>query len=138
MEVVEKGSLWNEEISIDDPLMVVVNEWFTPNRKEWGCTVVASPDKVAIGWLNVDWIVVLSVACENVWEVNDCSSWECKAGVIKAGTGSLDPDVRLCKVETISGLLQEVWIAEDDVKLVLRNVELKKDLFERAGKIIRD
>ena len=138
MEAVEKGCVSSEGISIDDPLMVVVNEWFTPNWKEWGCTVVVSPDKLAIGWLNVDWIVVLSVACDNVWEADDCFDWECKVGVIKVVTGSFDRDVMLCKVEALNGLLQEVWVAEDDVKLVFRNFELKSDRFERAGKVIQD
>ena len=132
MEVVEKDCVWIEGISIDDLLMVVVNDWFTPNWKEWGCTVVASPDKVAIGWLNVDWIVVLSVACDKVWEADDCSDWECKVEVIKIVTGSFDRDVTPCKVEAPSGLLEEVGVAEDD------NVELKSDRFEWAGNVIRD
>ena len=138
MEVVEKGCVWSEGISIDDPLMVVVKDWFTPNRKESGCTVVTSSDNVAIGWLNVDWIVVLPVACDNVWEADDCSDWECKVGVIMVVTGSFDREVTLCKLEPLSGLLLEVWVAEDDVKLVFRNVELYSDRFERAGKVILD
>ena len=136
--MVEKGCVWSEGISTDDPLMVVANEWFTPNWKVWSCTVVASPDKVPIGWLNTDWIVVLSVACENVWEADDGFYWECKVGFIKAVKRLLDRDVTLCKVEAHSGLVQEVWISENDVKLVICNVELKSDWFERAGKIIRD
>ena len=62
--MVEKGCVWGGGISIGDPLMVVVNDCFTSYRKERGCTAVASPDEVAIGWLNVDWIVVLSASCE--------------------------------------------------------------------------
>ena len=115
MEVVENGCVWSEGISIDDPLMVVVNDWFTPNRKESGCTVVAPPDKVAIGWLIVDWVVVLSVAWDNIWEADDCCDWEYKVGVIMLVTGSFDWYVTLCKVEALSGLLLEVWIAEDEV-----------------------
>ena len=41
--------------------MVVVNDCFTSYQKERGCTAVACRDKVAIGWLNVDSVVVLSV-----------------------------------------------------------------------------
>ena len=113
MEVVENGSVWSEGISIDDPLMVVVNDWFTPNRIESGCTVVASPD--GDGWLNVDWVVVLSVACDNVWEADNCCDWESKVGIIMLVTGSFDWDVTLCNVEALSGLLLEVWIAKDDL-----------------------
>ena len=116
MEVVEKGCVWSEGISTDDPLMVLVNDWFTPNLKEWGCTVVTWPDTIAIGWLSVDWIVVLSVACDNVWEADDCSDWEYKVALIKVATGSFDWDVIFCKVEAPSGLLQEVCVAEDNVK----------------------
>ena len=99
---------------------------------------MTSPDTIAIGWLSVDWIVVLSVACDNVWEADDCSDWEYKVGVIKVVTGSFDWDVIFCKVEAPSGLLQEVCVAEDNVKLVFRNVELKSDWFEQAGKVFRD
>ena len=53
-------------------------------------------------------------------------------------TGSFDCYVTLCKVWALSGLLQEVWAAEDDVKLVFRNVKLKSDWFERFGKVIRE
>ena len=53
-------------------------------------------------------------------------------------TGSFDCDVILCKVAALSDLLQEVWVAEDDVYLVFRDVELICDWFERAGKVIRD
>ena len=113
LEVVENGSVWSEGISIDDPLMVVVNDWFTPNRIESGCTDVASPD--GDGWLNVDWVVVLSVACDNVWEADDCCDWESKVAIIMLVTGSFDWDVTLCNVEALSGLLLEVWIAEDDL-----------------------
>ena len=113
MKVVENGCVWSEGIFIDDPLMVVVNDWFTPNRIESSCTVVASPD--GDGWLNVDWVVVLSVASDNVWEADDCCDWECKVGIIMLLTGSLDWDVTLCNVEALSGLLLEVWIAEGDL-----------------------
>ena len=138
MEVVEKCCVWSKEISTDDPLMVVVNDWFTPYWKVRGCTVVASPDKVAVGWLNVDWIVALFVACDNVWEADDCCDWQCKVVVIKEVTGLFDRDVTLWKVEALSNLLQEVWVAEDDVKLVFHEVELKSDLFKQAGKVIRN
>ena len=82
--------------------MVIVNDWFTPYWKESGSTIVASPDKVAIDWLNVDWIAVLSAACDNVWEADHCSNWECKWEVMKVVTGSFDCDVTLCKVEELS------------------------------------
>ena len=53
-------------------------------------------------------------------------------------TGLFDRDVTLWKVKALSNLLQEVWVAEDDVKLVFHEVELKSDLFKHAGKVIRD
>ena len=56
MEVVENGCVWSEGISLDDPLMVAVNDWFTPSQIEPGCTVVASPD--GDSWLNVDWVTM--------------------------------------------------------------------------------